>query len=172
MPVCEMCGEDSLKAKRVFVDKALLMLCQNCAKFGKDAQGSGQAVPQATGPVASPREASRGIDLSFGRGPDRTPKDGLDDGTAVTLVDDFYKRISLARNSLGWTQEELGKRLNEKKSVITAIESGKTRPDEKLRKKLERTLNIKLMKKVSETLVHKGASAKAYTIGDVLKEDK
>jgi putative transcription factor len=172
MPVCEMCGEESPKAKRVFVDKALLMLCQNCARFGKEAQGVGQAVPRPAGPVASPREATRGMDLTFGKGPDRSPKDGLDDGTAVTLIDDFHKRISRARNSLGWTQEELGKRLNEKKSVITALESGKMRPDEKLRKKLERTLNIKLMQKVNETMVHKGASTRSYTIGDVLKEDK
>jgi putative transcription factor len=171
MPVCEMCGEDSLKAKRVFVDRALLMLCPNCARFGKEAQGAGQAVPVGpAGPAQSPREASRGLDLTSGRGGPRPPKDGLDDGTAVTLVDDFHKRISRARNALGWTQEELGKRLNERKSVITQLESGKIRPDEKLRKKLEKTLNIKLMERVKEAMVHKGTSTKAYTIGDVLKD--
>ena len=42
----------------------------------------------------------------------------------------------------------MGKKINERVSVINRIESGKMTPDTKLTRKLEKALNIKLLEKV------------------------
>lgn len=88
------------------------------------------------------------------------------------LVSDFSQRIRKAREARTWTQEELGKKLNEKKSVITHLETGAIRPDDKLIGKLEHHLNIKLKEKAQEVAVRQKRASKPLTLGDLIALEK
>jgi putative transcription factor len=62
----------------------------------------------------------------------------------MELVPDWAKRVRAARETRTWTPEVLGKKLNEKKSIILKIESGNFRPPDALVRKLEHLLQIRL----------------------------
>ncbi|MGA8302433.1 MAG: helix-turn-helix domain-containing protein, partial [Thermoplasmata archaeon] len=62
----------------------------------------------------------------------------------MELAPDWSRRIRVAREALHWTPEELGKKLNEKKSVVLKIESGGFRPPDDLVRRIERMLKIRL----------------------------
>ena len=165
MPVCEMCGVDSPKAKRVFLEGSLLMLCPRCSKFG-----------QQTEEKTDEEEAKKFIPTKrpapyTGKG--RTGKAGGGiDREEMELADDYHKRISKARNALGMTQEELGKKINERRSVIAKLESKQLRPNDRLRKKLERALNIDLMERIRAVGPNVREQKRGLTIGDMIKLNK
>jgi putative transcription factor len=62
----------------------------------------------------------------------------------LELAPDWAKRIRTAREKLAWTPEDLGKKLNEKKSVVLKIESGSFHPADAMVRKIERLLKIRL----------------------------
>jgi putative transcription factor len=93
--------------------------------------------------------------------------------TTIEIVEDFHNRIREAREKLGLSHEELGKRLNQKVSLLKKLESGKMVPDNVLATKLEHSLRIKLIvpateEKVSEAKIPK-APARELTLGDLIK---
>ena len=53
-------------------------------------------------------------------------------------------KIKVAREKLALTHEELGKKINEKASVLRNLEAGKMAPNNQLASKLEHMLKIKL----------------------------
>ncbi len=61
------------------------------------------------------------------------------------IVPDYASIIRKARESLGLTQEQLGRLINEKPSVIRRIESGAMVPTPVIARKLERALKIRLI---------------------------
>ncbi len=71
----------------------------------------------------------------------------------MELVDGFSGKIRQAREKMGLTLEEFGKKLNEKASVLRKIETGKMTPDNILSEKLEHALHMKLLVPVSEPKV-------------------
>jgi len=165
VPVCEMCGVDSPKAKRVFLEGSLLMLCPKCSKFGQDAEETGEEEEEKKY-APTPRPAPY-----TGKGKIGKAGGGIDP-EEIALADDYHKTISNARNARGMTQEELGKNINERKSVIAKLESKQLRPNDMLRKKLERALNIKLMEKVSAVGLNVREQKRGLTIGDMIKLNK
>jgi len=142
--LCEMCGRDVDGLVRVRVEGSVLRLCENCRRFGTvldpptpapaslprvvPAGGGGAAVapPRATG-----RRRTEERDL-FSELPD------------MELAPDWSHRIRVAREKLAWTPEDLGKKLNEKKSVILKMEAGAFRPPDLLIPKIEHLLKIRL----------------------------
>ncbi len=66
------------------------------------------------------------------------------------LREDFSSVIKNARESLGITQEELGRKINEKPSMIGHLENGSMKPDDILAKKLEHFLKIHLFVPVED----------------------
>lgn len=87
------------------------------------------------------------------------------------LVEDFNVVVRQARESKGWTREELGAKIYEKVSVITRIESGKMEPDLKLARKLEKTLGVKLIEKYNalDLESYKSSSSGPNTLGSIVK---
>ncbi|MBU4190217.1 MAG: TIGR00270 family protein, partial [Candidatus Thermoplasmatota archaeon] len=85
---------------------------------------------------------------------------------------DYAGKIKDARTKTNLTPEDLGKRINEKKTIITKIESGNMKPDENLVKKLEKTLNIKLMEKTKTEKVETKKTGGGLTIGDLIKREE
>jgi putative transcription factor len=94
----------------------------------------------------------------------------------IELVDDFGAKVRNAREKLGLSHEDLGKKISEKVSVLRKIESGKMAPNNLLAEKLKHILRIDLLVPVSEPEVPaKAMIPPASTmLGDVvqLKKDK
>jgi putative transcription factor len=68
------------------------------------------------------------------------------------------------------SQEDLGRKIREKVSVIRKIESGKMLPDLVLAEKLEHTLKVTLRVPASEPKVQPVSSSKPHgaTLGDLI----
>jgi len=64
---------------------------------------------------------------------------------SLELTKDYNSLVRQAREKLGLSQEDLGRKIGEKVSVLKKIETGKMIPDNKLATKLEHTLHIKLL---------------------------
>jgi putative transcription factor len=94
----------------------------------------------------------------------------------LEIVEDFGSRVRRAREEFGLSQEDLGRKLNEKVSILRKIESGKMTPDHRLAEKLEHALKIKLLVPFSEPKVSPRVLSRPpeTTLGDIanLKKGK
>jgi putative transcription factor len=141
--LCEMCGQDVETTSRVRIEGSVLNLCTDCARFGKALDPP----PTAPAPPAGPRRPppyAGGASRAGGVGRTMQERDLYQEIGEMELAPDWAKRIRLAREALHWTPEELGKKLNEKKSVILNMESGSFRPPDELLRRIERLLKIRL----------------------------
>ncbi|KAL6077059.1 multiprotein-bridging factor 1 [Balamuthia mandrillaris] len=69
--------------------------------------------------------------------------------------------IQKARQAKGWTQKELGTRINEKPTVVNEYEQAKAIPNNQILSKMERQLGVKLRgKDIGEPLVKGGGRGK------------
>lgn len=109
--------------------------------------------------------ASRGPSATgFGAGTARNPLSGVRNNNPpppspafayseedLILREDYSRIIKDARETLGITQEDLGRKINEKPSMIGHLENGSMKPDDVLAKKLEHFLKIQLFVPFEET---------------------
>jgi putative transcription factor len=96
--------------------------------------------------------------------------------TTRELVENFDLKIRHSRENLRISHEELGKKINEKVSVLRKIETGKVKPDNILVTKLEHALKIKLLvpsseEKILQTKVPRPVS-RELTLGDLIQINK
>jgi putative transcription factor len=173
MPQCEMCGQDSPMAKRVFLEGSLLMLCPKCSRFGKSLDGGAKDEEGNDIPVEMAPTGPKVISAPY-TGRSKTGKSASDylDTGEVVLVEDFHKRIFDARNKLGWTQEELALKINERKSIIAKLETKDIKPNDELRKKLEKALKIVLQEKLGPPGLNLREEKRTMTLGDMVKISK
>jgi len=144
---CEICGKKVIgRPMRVKVDGSIMQTCNECAKFGK--------IQKEPRKIFKPRTAPR-------RPRTRQP--------TYEVSEDFNNMIRMAREKKGWSREDLAKNIYEKASVINRIESGKMVPDIKLAKKIEKTLNIKILDKVDDEQLDDITPSRrgGTTIGDI-----
>ena len=163
---CEICGKPiEGKPIRTKIDGSVLEVCKECSKFGrvqrdtplerKFVSRNKKGNPQKKNrPPARPKAVQRRRDEPM-----------------EELVEDFNTIVRKARESRGWTREELCAKIYEKVSVINRIESGKMEPDIKLAKKLEKTLNITLIEKYDDIDLEsfKSAASGPNTLGSIVK---
>lgn len=158
--LCELCGSEVPFLKPLLIEGSVLKVCSVCAKFGQTApQDSADAIPGvSSGSDKKGQDTSdRGFlsttlskeeiirrRLEF-RERRMKSKDVYEMRGEKELVDDYHKRIQQARDKLGWNQEQLGQKINERKSVISKLENRSMKPEDKLVRKLEKALGIKLM---------------------------
>ena len=160
---CELCGATIHgPPKTVRIEGALLEVCAQCAKYGtevqmpKKAEGRGKPVAGRPAPVAAPVRRRRDVlDLIEGE-----------------IVDDYGARIRTARMERGWSQKDLAMELKEKELLIKKIEKGDLIPEDALRIKLERTLNIRLIDTAEETSEKQKGGRVVPTLGDVISIKK
>jgi len=140
--LCEMCGKEVPITSRIRLEHSVLSVCPDCAKFGTPID------PPPPLPSAVPTAARFRPGVVAGRptGPGRRleERDLYTEIGEMELAPDWNKRIRVAREALNWTPEELGKKLNEKKSVVLKIESGNFRPADALVRKIEHLLKVRL----------------------------
>jgi len=144
--LCEMCGKDVVATSRVRIEGSVLSLCPDCARFG-----------QPVDPVPAPELAPMSATFTRTPAPPSTsgarlaaPRRRLEERDLyqeigeLELAPDWAHRVRVAREARNWTPEELGKKLNEKKSVVLKIESGSFHPPDALVRKLEHLLHVRL----------------------------
>jgi putative transcription factor len=89
------------------------------------------------------------------------------------IIQDYSTKIRQAREKLGLTHEDLGKKINEKSSVIGKLETGKVTPNNILATKLEHALKIKLLVPIAEekaaTLPAPKVANREMTLGDLIQ---
>ncbi|MEM2144838.1 MAG: helix-turn-helix domain-containing protein, partial [Candidatus Jordarchaeaceae archaeon] len=79
--------------------------------------------------------------------------------------------VRRAREKIGLSHEDLGRKIAEKVSVIKKVENEKIVPDQKLAEKLERALGIKIVVPLIEPEVsfHSISKDRTLTLGEVVK---
>jgi len=87
------------------------------------------------------------------------------------LVSNYGSVVRKARERKGLDHMSLAMKISEKKSIITSVESGNMKPNEKLIKKLENFLKINLMEDVDDSSSsYNPSSKKNLTMGDLINQ--
>ena len=164
---CEVCGRKiNGKPFNVIIEGARLTVCNECAKLGKICYD--EPNPKALMPTHKTTSAPLRL-------PIRKPQAPIVD-TSLELVENFEAKIRQAREKLGLSHEDLGKRINEKVSLLRKIETGKMTPDNRLATILEHALKIKLIVPAKEEKVPPSKMAKTanreLTLGDLIQLGK
>jgi len=162
--LCELCGKDVTFAKKVTIEGVTLDVCSECAKFGIEAKKPTKKEEPAAKPIITQR-----LEIRERRG---KPRDIYESGMREELTDDYAARIRDARSKRGMSQKDLAMKLNEKLTVLSKVEAGDMRPDDKLVAKLEKELGIKLKEKPAEVLAGKEGPKASLTLADLIKMQK
>ncbi len=161
---CEMCGETIRGTpKLVRVEGAELQVCSKCEKFGTEVQqvrrtdlrtpqkgSAGRAAPSPAGGAAQVRYKRDMFDFMGGE-----------------IVDDYAARIRHAREGKGLSQKDLAMQMKEKEHLIRKIENSDLIPEDAVRKKLEKVLDIRLLDTAATEEEKKVPSSLAPTLGDL-----
>ena len=158
---CEICGKtvpehNPIRAK---IEGSVMVVCKECSRLGKiqKAPPKPKYVKQTKAKRNAPAKKTRNYSRN--------------DEPSEELIEDFSNEVRRARESKNWSREDLGKKINERVSVITRIETGKMTPDLKLTKKLEKALNVKLLEKVDNVDLNQfiNSSSGERTLGNIMK---
>jgi len=156
---CDICGREIVgQAFKVKVEGAKLMVCRNCQGLGKPYQED--PLPRAPRPTGFVRLAR-----SLERRPTELPKEIQE----LDVAENFSELVRKRRMKLGWSQEDLAKKVKEKLSVIQKVETGKITPDTQLCRQLQHELKIKLLVPRKETPAPKTSTPAEVTLGDIVK---
>jgi len=143
---CEICGSNRNLVDAI-IERATVKVCDRCKHFGTVVVIESKKIESIK------------------------PKSNVLEEEQVTeyVVEDYDERIKKARGELGLTQEDAGKLLKEKASLISKLENGDLRPSLILAKKLEKYLNITLIKEYRESVAKIDFNKDSFTIGDLAK---
>ncbi len=113
-----------------------MFVCASCASLGERTQSRSEPnYPRNPGDRSgkSPSGAHR-----------TSPSYFVNPGKESELIQGYGLILRQAREKMGITQEELGKKVNEKPSTLRLVERGSLRPSDSLTRKLEHFLKIDL----------------------------
>jgi len=165
---CEVCGRKIHGDPfRVIIEGAKLTVCNECSKHGKTIWEEEQKPkPTTTKPMTVPPQP---------RMQRKKPTETKID-TSQELIENYDLKIRQAREKLGISHEKLGKKINEKASLLRKIETGKMTPDNMLVAKLEHVLKVKLLVPVSEEKIPQASipkpASRELTLGDLVQLNK
>lgn len=161
--ICEMCGKDVPQTRAVIVEGTKLNVCPGCAKFGEDYRS-----PSAGGAPVSQSV----IDQRLERRERRMKSKDIYAGTAsVELVDDYGTVIREAREAKGMDLKEFAASIQEKQGMLAKVEANNLIPDDKLIKKIEKALDIKLMETVQTGTSVGGGQSGKMTLANFIKKE-
>ncbi|MHA1616116.1 MAG: multiprotein bridging factor aMBF1 [Candidatus Njordarchaeales archaeon] len=155
---CEICGRPILKPKYYEVEGAVLILCDECAKYGS--------------PVSS---SNRQRKRTFTRSSTKSHKIRILEVFSWDLVDNYGEKIRLARERMKLSQEDLARLIGEPLSFIKKIEREKIIPPEHVITKIEKVLKISLRRPIEPDefaeqykTSHQKKRVSQLTLGDVV----
>jgi putative transcription factor len=126
-----------LKPKKIMIDGSILEVCNSCANLGEKVKEVPKEVNEIPRNKLKPRP----------RMMTHTQQINLEE---MEIVPDYALTIKKAREKMGLSQDDLARRVNERASVISLIESGKMKPSILIGQKLERALKIDLFTMIEE----------------------
>ncbi len=157
---CEICGKavpehNPIRAK---IEGSVMVVCKECSKLGKIQK-------------APPKPKFVKQQKTKKSAPKKTRNYSRNDEPSEELIENFKDEVRRAREAKNWSREDLGKKINERVSVITRIETGKMTPDLKLTKKLEKALDVKLLEKIDNVDLNQfiSNSSGERTLGNIMK---
>ena len=161
---CEVCGHKiHTEPITAVIEGARLSVCIECAKHGKIVHQEEIALPKPAQkkplrpmPVLLKKPSVASVQIT------------------QELTRDYPNKIRVSREKMGLTHEELGKKINEKASVLRNLEVGKMEPNNQLASKLEHMLKIKLLIPISDekaVQIPKSANQE-LTLGDIIEIDE
>jgi putative transcription factor len=164
---CEVCGRRIYgNPSRVVIEGAKLTVCNECAKHGTETWEE----PTPKIPASRPKTIAQASKIQSKKQTEITVD------TSVELIGNFAQKIRQAREKLGLSHEDLGKKINEKVSLLRKIETGKMTPNNKLSARLEYALKIKLLVPVAEEKIPQKSMPKQtnheLTLGDLIQLNK
>jgi len=159
---CDICGRQIVgQAYKVKVEGAKMLVCHNCQALGKPYQD--EPAPRQIAPASFARP------IRLPRIPAKRPADLPKDIEELDVAENFPELVRKARMKLGWSQEDLARKVKEKLSVIQKIETGKISPNTQLCRQLQHELKIKLLVPRKETPAPKISAPAEVTLGDIVK---
>jgi putative transcription factor len=158
---CDICGREIVgPAFKVKVEGAKMLVCRNCQSLGTPYREE----PPIPRPISSFTRSAR-----LARIPARRPAELPKEVEEFDVAEDFSDLVRKRRMKLGWSQEDLARRVKEKLSVIQKVETGKISPDTQLCRQLQHELRIKLLVPRKEAPSPKIAAPAEVTLGDIVK---
>ncbi len=162
---CEMCGETVRGTpKLVRVEGAELLVCSKCEKYGTEVQQVRRTdlkIP-ARGAAVKPASTAAGAPAQIWH------KRDMFDFMGGEVVEDYADRIKHARMEKGLSQKDLAMQMKEKEHLIKKIENAELIPEDNVRKKLEKVLEIRLIDAPVEAEVEKKVPGSLTpTLGDL-----
>lgn len=162
---CEVCGRKIHGTPiRAEIEGAKLTVCIECSKHGKIIREEEVEFGQRTKKPLTP------VPFIQRRKPMQAKVD-----ITQEIVEGYHSKIRQAREKLGLSHEELGKKINEKASVLSKIETGKMTPNNLLVTKLEHALKIKLLVPIKDEKISQGfpkSPSRESTLGDLIQFNK
>lgn len=163
---CEVCGR-KIRTTPVtaLIEGAKLTVCPECSRHGKIVVEEEKFALPAT--LKTPIPTTH-IHVQ----PKKVTTTSVD--TSSEIVADYDVKIRQAREKNGWSHEDLGKKINEKASVLRKIETRKIAPNNALVARLEHTLKIKLIAQIADEKVPQketNTPSRELTLGDLIKID-
>ncbi len=151
MEECDICGRKAGNLYLVELEGAQMIACSECSKGAK-------IIEQLT--TAEKVEVAR------------RPQKIVEEST---VVENYGSTIRRAREMMGVPLKTLAEKINEKESTLVRVEAEHMLPGDKLSKKLEKELGIRLIvKEKPEASPHMSGKQAPVTLGDaaMLKDNK
>jgi putative transcription factor len=162
---CEVCGRKIHNSPiRAVIEGAKLTVCIECSKHVKIISEEELTLEQRTPKTQSP--------ILIKAQKKKTGEAKVE--ITQEVVEDYDLKIRQAREKLGLSHEELGKKISEKESVLRKIETRKMAPNNLLVTKLEHALKIKLLVPISEEKIPQIPKSpnRELTLGDLMQLNK
>ncbi|MDP6156325.1 MAG: multiprotein bridging factor aMBF1 [Candidatus Thermoplasmatota archaeon] len=157
--ICELCGNEAPRLSATLIEESILQVCSRCSHYGVRQGRPGGSIKAEDGDSVEERLEKR----------ERRQK-GRDIYTKITneLVSDYDYKIRQGRQKMGLNQKKLARLIQEKQSIIAKLETKSMRPDDRLVKKLESTLGIKLTENVEISTEKRRTASAGLTIADMI----
>lgn len=136
---CEICGKELTRVRKSKIEGSILTVCDSCVNLGTEVQFS-----VSSPALLSTHPASQGVpiqDVRVGKKIITPYSREIED---FDVVDNYQELIRKAWNKSGMKLSEFSQMLNEKESVVKKLMAGDMVLSEKLAKKLEKKLKIRL----------------------------
>jgi putative transcription factor len=155
---CELCGREC-DCKPAIVDGVRMMLCPGCMHHGKSVKIQPKS-DVSHKPNLNRVKSHRTVDIY---------KD-----MSKELISNWNTLIKNAREKKKLTREQLGFRIGERTVTIAKIENGDLRPSDKVIKKIEKELDIKLIGEIDKAPSYAlgSHSSNSLTLGDFIKKEE
>ncbi len=153
MKTCEVCGKETENRWITKLENSKVKACSECRNHGKTIRKekkqkkTKKKKKKRKKPKKTHRKKEKEIDP------------------------DYTSKIKKARENKEMTQEELSNEIKESESRIKKIEKGKMTPTREITRKLEKKLDVNLLKDPENIKVNKKRKKKTKkaTIGDVIE---